>query len=308
MSASGVRRLPCWILTSTVAAVVATVGVFQVAAGQVPGRTNSNVQNVAPAFEGWEENVDGSFNLVFGYLNRNWDEEIDVPIGPDNNVEPGGPDQGQPTRLLPRRNLFIFRVHVPKDFGTKEIVWTLTTHGKTERAYGTLKSAYFIDDNVISANNGASGGAGTTLELQNLNKAPVLKVEGSTTLTAKVGQPVTLTAIARDDNLPRPRGLAPVNPLAAAGAAVSSAVGLRLAWFVYRGAGQVTFDPPQFKVYMDSRGGSPWAPGWNTPPVPPGGKWVIRATFTEPGTYVLRCLAHDGALATAQDVTVTVTG
>ena len=70
----------------------------------------SRGQNASPAFEGWEKNADGSFNFLFGYMNRNWEEEIDVPIGPDNSIEPGGPDQGQPTRLLPRRNRFIFRV------------------------------------------------------------------------------------------------------------------------------------------------------------------------------------------------------
>ena len=43
-------------------------------------------QNVSPAFEGWEENDDGSFNLVFGYMNRNWQEDLDVPVGPDNNI------------------------------------------------------------------------------------------------------------------------------------------------------------------------------------------------------------------------------
>ena len=106
--------------------------------------------------------------------------------------------------------------------------------------------------------------------------------------------------------MPRPRGLGLVNPLTAMGAAVSSATGLRVAWFVYRGAGRVTFDPPQFKVNMDTRGGSPWSPGWQTPPIPDGNKWLVRATFQDPGTYVLRCLAHDGALSVFEDVTITV--
>ena len=266
----------------------------------------SRGQNIAPAYEGWLENPDGSFDLIFGYLNRNWDEQLDVPIGPDNNIEPGGPDRGQPTHFLPRRNLFTFRVRVPKDFGNKELVWTLTSHGKTERAYATLKPAYVINNDVMSANSGASGGAGTSLELQNLNKVPTLKIEGEKASIVAPGQAVTLTAFAKDDGLPRPRGLGLVNPLNASGAAVSSATGLRVAWFVYRGAGQVTFDPPQFKVNMDTRGGSPWAPGWQTPPVPPEGRWTVRATFSEPGTYVLRCLAHDGALSTFEDVTVVV--
>ena len=83
---------------------------------------------------------------------------------------------------------------------------------------------------------------------------------------------------------------------------------MRLSWFVYRGSGNVTFDPPQIKVWEDTRdgGGSPWSYGFRTPPAPPDGKWLVRATFSEPGSYVLRCLAHDGGLSTAEDVTVTV--
>src|SRR5262245_62166323 len=53
-------------------------------------------QDVVPVFEGWERNPDGSFNMVFGYMNRNYEEELDLPIGPDNMIEPGPVDQGQP--------------------------------------------------------------------------------------------------------------------------------------------------------------------------------------------------------------------
>ena len=103
----------------------------------------SSGQNASPAFEGWEKNSDGSFNFLFGYMNRNWEEELNVPIGPDNNIEPGGPDQGQPTRLLPRRNRFVFRVRVPADWGKQELIWTLTTKGKTEKAFASLATARF---------------------------------------------------------------------------------------------------------------------------------------------------------------------
>ena len=102
-------------------------------------------QTVAPAFEGWELNPDGSYNMVFGYFNRNLDEHLHVPIGPDNNIEPGGPDQGQPTYFFPRRNRFHFKIRVPADFGDQELVWTLTTQGQTERAYATLIPEYIID-------------------------------------------------------------------------------------------------------------------------------------------------------------------
>ena len=85
---------------------------------------------VSPVYEGWLPNADGSFNLVFGYLNRNWDETFTVPVGPGNSIDPGGPDQGQPTYFFPRRHRFVFKVKVPKDFGNKELVWTVTVRGK----------------------------------------------------------------------------------------------------------------------------------------------------------------------------------
>jgi len=270
-------------------------------------------QNIAPVFEGWEKNPDGSFNLVFGYFNRNWDEEVDLPVGPDNNLSSGGGDQGQPTHFLPRRNRFVFRVKVPRDFGNKEMVWTLTSHGKTERAYGTLKADYFIDDGVIMNNLGGAGAAGGGNNTQD-NQPPALRVDGEGWRRARVGQPVPLTAYANDDDgKPRRVPMPAVTSRSRGGAGgglgtPNSATGLRMSWFVYRGAGKVTFDPPQIEVWEDHRDGanSPWAAGFVTPPTPPDGKWDVRATFSAPGTYVLRCLTSDGALLTSQDVTVVV--
>jgi len=268
----------------------------------------SSGQNIAPVYEGWEQHTDGSFTLVLGYFNRNWEEVIDLPVGADNAIEPGGPDQGQPTHFFPRRNRFVFRIRVPKDFGKNELVWTLTTHGKTERAYASLKPDYFIDDTVIMANYGAAGMGGTDSSLIG-NKPPVLHVDGDKRRTLKAGESIALVAVATDDGIPKPRGMQRLNPAFASRFTVDSATGLRLSWFVYRGAGTVVFDPPQTKVWEDTRdgGGSPWSYGWRTPPVPPDGTWTVRATFRDPGSYVLRCLAHDGGLTTAEDVTVLVT-
>src|SRR5437763_7179925 len=84
-------------------------------------------QNVAPAYEGWEQSPDGVKYFVFGYMNRNWEEEVDVPIGPDNGfsgINVGVADQGQPTHFLPRRNRFVFKVRVPATFTVKdELIW-----------------------------------------------------------------------------------------------------------------------------------------------------------------------------------------
>jgi hypothetical protein len=101
-------------------------------------------QNIAPVFEGWCRNSDGSFTMAFGYLNRNWVEEIHVPIGPDNNLEPGGPDRGQPTYFYTRIRRYAFVATVPKDWGKKELVWTLTVQGKTQRAVGWLQPEWEV--------------------------------------------------------------------------------------------------------------------------------------------------------------------
>ena len=270
-------------------------------------RSYASGQNIAPAYEGWERNGDGSFNLVFGYMNRNWEEEIDIPIGPDNSFSPGTADRGQPLHFLPRRSRFVFRVRVPADFGEQELVWTLTSNGQTERAYGTLKRDYFIDDLVVQANFGASGAAGATPESEP-NEVPMLTVEGSSTRVVGIGDSLTLTAVVTDDGLPSARGLAATSAHSTGRITTDSATGLRMSWFVYRGGGQVTFDPPQTKVWEDTREGndSPWSPGWTTPPAPEDSRWSTVVTFSEPGTYVLRALAHDGGLAVHEDIVVTV--
>jgi hypothetical protein len=257
----------------------------------------SSGQNIAPDFEGWELNPDETFNMVFGYLNRNYEEHLHVPIGPNNKIEPGGQDQGQPTYFLPRRNRPVFRVRVPKDFGKKELVWTVTANGKTESAYATLKPDYAFDRRVMFLNNTGSTMRGKFLQ----NKAPVVRVEGDTHRSVKVGEPLMLTAFANDDGIPTPKAM----PQGSVG--FKSAVGLRVAWFVYRGAGDtVSFHPEQFKVYPDFLSGSPWTPGWAPPPLPADGKFPVRVTFAAPGTFVLRVMAHDGGFDDTHDVTVTV--
>jgi hypothetical protein len=89
---------------------------------------------------------------------------------------------------------------------------------------------------------------------------------------------------------------------------VGKNLGLHLSWFVYRGAGTVHFSPDQIKSWEDTRAGanSPWAPVWFAPPMPADSKVQVDVTFEQPGTYVLRALADDGALTTGENVTVTV--
>src|SRR5207247_8594714 len=120
-------------LVSPLAALLLFVGVHAQARF-----TYSTGQSVSPAYEGWVPNDDGSATMYFGYMNSNWQQEFDIPVGPDNNLEPGGPDQGQPTHFFPRRNPFLFTLRVPKDFGKKELVWTITADGKPEHADAPL--------------------------------------------------------------------------------------------------------------------------------------------------------------------------
>jgi hypothetical protein len=297
----------------------------------------SSGQPIFPAYEGWEENPDGSRSFVFGYMNRNWEEEVDLPVGPENSFNLGTADRGQPTHFLPRRNRFVFRVPVPKEFGEKdELIWTIVSRGRTEHAYATLRPDYKLDNVTEMSETGALG-AGTSSPEIRANKPPTVEIQGLKKMTAKVGQPLTIVSVVRDDGIPKRRlpglsGAAVSNPgsrrdalatrpgaenpiranramLPPARVTVGKNVGLHLSWFVYRGAGSVTFSPEQIMAWEDTRAGanSPWAPVWVAPDMPPGGDVTVQVTFDEPGTYVLRARADDGGLMADGEVTVVVT-
>jgi len=287
---------------------------------------------VSPAYEGWWESEDGGFTLFFGYMNSNWEQEFNIPIGPHNYftlteagglddleleaLSPSTADQGQPAHFYPRRNPFLFTVQVPPDFGDKEWVWTLTTQGQTKRAYGLLSSDYRMDPQVMSTEVG--GNFGSLDDRLRTNIPPELEVEGDEHRSIRTGEPLTLVALASDpDNYPprrANRGGPPSTldqlyrpPL---GLTVQGAPGLRFSWMVYRGpARHVSFAPIQMKTWMDSRvwSNSPWSPPLGVPEPPADGKWVAEVTFEEPGEYVLRGVASDGSRFTYADVIVTVT-
>ena len=286
------------------------------------GLTYSKGQTMHPAFEGWERTPDGSINLLFGYLNRNWEEVIDIPVGPDNSFSPGPADRGQPTHFLPRRNRSVFRVPVPPDFGEDdELVWTLKMQGQTFMAHGSLASDYFVDHIVIMSENGSIYNGRSDAETRG-NTPPVAELEGETERRVRVGEPVTLSVKASDDGIPRPAmgkpyrgqltedGELDLERIGRPSWGVPGKVnGLHVSWFIYRGPGEVTFEPQQIKVWEDNRSytNSPWSHGWVHPDPPEDGRWVAQATFNEPGTYVLRGLVDDGGLSVYYDVTVEVT-
>ena len=293
-------------------------------------------QALEPAYEGWVLNADGSYTLYFGYMNTNWLQEFDIPVGPDNRFEPGNPDQGQPTHFYPRRNPFLYTMRLSKEDAKNpklELIWTLTVNGQTRKTYASLKSDYEIDPQVISTEVGGDNGS-LADELRS-NIAPELKVEGSLTRTIAVGQPLSLAVIAGDpDNIPKrrdgkpqpgfkgpaaaastPRPSAPANSASVVyrppvAVVASSGPGLRFSWSVYRGkAAAVAFKPDQMKTWMDTRayGNSAWSPPYIIPDPPADGRWTADVTFSEPGTYVLRGVASDSGQFTYENVTVTVT-
>lgn len=287
------------------------------------GLTFNKGQSISPAFEGWEQNEDGTFNLVFGYMNRNWEEQPHIPVGPNNNFSPGPADRGQPTYFHPRRNRFIFKVQVPADFGEQELVWTVNAGGEELKAYGTLRPDYFIDNVVIMSENGALG-AGTSSPELRAHTPPTVTLETPTVIETRVGHPVQLVAHVTDDGLPRRRNVP--QPVTEGGEldferavkmipsriTVEKIAGLHMTWFVYRAPEDVQrsvhFDPPQVHPWEDTRpySNSPWAAFWAPPELPEDGRWITQVTFDKPGTYVLRGRADDGGLFTDHDVTVHV--
>ena len=236
-------------------------------------------QDVVPVYEGYLRNTDGSFTFVFGYYNRNWKEELAIPAGLDNKLEPGAPDRGQPTYFLPRRQSWVFRVQVPKDWGDKELVWTITAHGRTEKAYASLMPAEEITERLIMTRGNLNPGEDDPNKPPSITIAPV---EG-----AGLKVPVTLMAMVADDGLPKPRVAVTPRPGAQTNSAVAARPrGLTVTWLQYRGPAKVVFDSGPITV--------------------DNGRAVTAARFTEPGTYVLRATASDGALSTASTVTITV--
>jgi hypothetical protein len=158
------------------------------------------------AFEGWGPHKDGQIVLLLGYFNRNKEQEMDIPIGPNNRIEPGGPDYGQPTHFYTGRQYGVFAIAVPRDFGTKKLTWTIIANGQTSAVTFWTNPPYFIDFFKNTANG---------------NEPPIIKFAASgptmtgppqgiaQTLTAEVAQPVKLTLWASDQpstiNTPDPQ-------------------------------------------------------------------------------------------------------
>jgi hypothetical protein len=260
---------------------------------QAPRIRYTSGTNIQPAFEGWEKKKDGSYDLWFSYLNRNLGEDVSIPIGKDNAIEPGGPDRGQPTYFYPGRREFVFKINVPKDFGKSELTWTLTVRGDTLKAIGSLMPVWEIDTALIVSRTVPQA----RLDTLDRNQPPTLVLDPVAPVT--LPETATLKATVTDDGIPGPKPAraqrqggegnaspflnAPLPPPPPAAPNT-----LSIAWIQYRGPGKVTFEPSGFT------------------PVKSGEKSTTAAKFSQPGTYELRATAHDSILFTAQNVTITV--
>jgi hypothetical protein len=211
-------------------------------------------QSVAPVYDGFEINSDGTYSMWFGYFNRNRQESIDVPIGPDNRFEPGPADRAQPTHFVPLWQKSTFRVIVPKDWGNRTLTWYLTTHGPTQQVVGHLNPRAMIDRQKETLEGGAAGE----------NHAPTVTVQPQSQ-TISLSDTASFTVSATDDGKPENR-------------TTKKPEGMNVRWRKYRGPqnGTVTFTPSRAALV--------------------DGTSVTKASFSEPGEYVVQAVVDDNSL------------
>lgn len=234
-------------------------------------------RSITGAFEGWFDKEDGSHAFLVGYYNRNLAQEIDIPIGPNNHIDPGGPDFGQPTHFLKGRQVGMFVVTVPKSFTPDQrLVWTIRDNEVTTSIPLRLNTDY----NVSPFEDAAVKNTPPVLRFEERGatvQGPVAAIAHAAARTATVGTPMPLPLWANDDakytsgtNAPLRTPRPPVTVM----------------WSKFRGPGTVTFDPangrPKLDVLEGGQVGQPYA-----------GRATTTATFSQPGAYILHVVAND---------------
>ena len=265
------------LLAAFVAAGSVLVRAGQQGSGQTPSPfplsnpVREHGSSITGAYEGWYTDADGATRLLVGYFNRNTQQELDIPVGPNNRIEPGGPDQGQPTHFLTARQFGVFTIKVPKDFGSKKLTWTIVANGFTNTITMHLRPEWIIEPFLDAASK---------------NTPPVLKFQPdgpsftgppatiAATYSTTVGQPLTLTTWATDEG---PKVNVETGGRGGRGAAAAFSP-LIESWSKFRGPGNVTFS--QARPTLDRAN---------------GGKGSTDAMFSAPGDYVLRAQANDSS-------------
>ncbi len=264
-----------------------TVSVLQ--AQDYPARYNSG-QNLQPVYEGWSRNPDGSYFMWFGYLNRNFEEKLNIPVGANNGFGDKNEDLGQPEYFQTRRQEFVFKVKLAADWPKdKDLVWTVTAHGSTLKAFGSLWPVWEIDEHTISANRMKR----TAVDFDEPGNEPPSILNASPDQTAAVGAAVTLSLTVSDDGNPKPRvnrggGVAGVTKLPSPGECPADSSCLKVTWVQWKGPGTAKFSKSTTTVKE--------------------GQTSTSVTFDKPGVYLVRGYAEDGASFTEKDLKVTVTG
>jgi hypothetical protein len=266
--------------------------------------------SVTPAFEGWYYDKDGSVRLLVGYFNRNLKQEFDIPVGPNNRIEPGGPDLGQPTHFGPGRGWGVFSIPVPKDFGDRKLTWTIVANGFTNAITLHTKADYVVEPFEDAASKNTPPKLKFNENGDTFSGAPKGVAEK---YTATVGAPLAISVWATDEgpkiNIPeagRGRGRGRGGDAAGRGDAARGATGadaaggtgrggraggrgdgvtppefqppppLALTWSKFRGPGDVKFDNPKPAIDRAANG-----------------KSTVNVTFAAPGEYVLRLEGND---------------
>ena len=234
--------------------------------------------NIYPAFEGWYQNADGSYTLLIGYYNRNKKEVLDIPIGPENKIEPGGPDQGQPTHFEVGRGWGTIAIKVPKDFGDKKLVWSLTANGKTVTVPFGITKGYQIEPFLDAA----MGNKPPVIKFSESGAAlmgPPVPLAQANVVNGVVGENVALKYWVTDDGneeSPTAAGGGTPPPAAAAGAqARPQRPRVSTTLTKYRGPGEIKFADSTPAIEKDMV---------NT-----------TATFSQPGEYIIRIEGNDSS-------------
>jgi hypothetical protein len=264
------------VVARSIAVAIGLAGAF-LSAQQLPGEPQRGFgASITGAFEGWYASPDGTRTFLVGYLNRNADQPLDVPIGPNNRIEPGGPDLGQPTHFLPGRRHGMFSIVVPRDFTSPEqrLTWTIVANGQTTIIPIRLHPDYLVSPFVDVAVKNTP----PVLRFEENGRSiqgPVALLSSASARSTAIGSPLSLPVFASDDAKYASGTMAlPVKPPPP----------VRLAWSKYRGPGRVTFDNPQPPVEALAGGGVN---------VPFNGRATTSARFSEPGDYVLHVTAMD---------------
>ena len=258
-------RLPARRVVST--AAILTVGIFAVPerllTQELPlAPMRASGQSVTAAYEGWFRDSDGQVSLLVGYFNRNTEEALDIPGGPDNRIEPGGPDYNQPTHFLPRRAWGVFAIPLPPDFGDQALTWTIVANGQATQVPMSLKP----DWEVEPYREPAQGNTPPTVRFAPMGdpqQGPPLGISAEYEVT--VNESLTVTLWASDDGQVDPNR----RPLEGAP--------VRIRWSKYRGEGEVVFSDPRPETDETT------------------GETRTTVTVSVPGTYVLRAQANDSS-------------